>query len=106
MSNAKAPLGPAGDLAIQERNDVRKPRKYKVLLHNDDFTTMEFVVRVLTRFFGKDETEANQIMFTVHRSGLAVCAVYSREIAETKVVQVTDFARAHGFPLKCTMEPE
>jgi ATP-dependent Clp protease adaptor protein ClpS len=106
MSDPKAPQGPKGDLATKERQSTKKPRTYKVLLHNDDFTTMEFVVQVLVKFFRKNETEATQIMLTVHHAGMAVCGVYPFEVAETKVQQVTDYAREHGYPLKCTMEPE
>ena len=98
--------GAEGDVATKERSSVKKPRKYKVLLHNDDFTTQDFVVRVLVKFFRKTETEATQIMLTVHHSGVGLAGVYPHEVAETKVVQVNDYAREHSFPLKCTMEPE
>jgi len=78
---------------------------YKVLLHNDDYTTMEFVVEVLMRFFHLDEPRAYQVMMSVHRTGLGVAGVFTREVAETKVAQVTTYARHHEHPLKCTMEP-
>ncbi len=79
---------------------------YKVLLLNDDYTPMEFVVVVLMRFFGMDEQRATTVMLHVHRRGVGVCGVYSYEVAETKVGQVTDFARRNEHPLQCTMEKE
>jgi len=95
-----------GQTAVKDRNETEKPRLYKVLLHNDDFTTMEFVVDVLVRFFHKDEAEATHLMLYVHHKGRAVAGVYTRDIAETKVVQVTDYAQSHGYPLLTTCEPE
>lgn len=85
---------------------VRPPSLYKVLLHNDDYTTMEFVVEVLRRVFKKSFEEATMIMLNVHRSGMGVCGVFTYEIAETKVDMVSALARERGFPLKCTMERE
>ena len=82
------------------------PPLYKVLLLNDDYTPMEFVVHVLERFFGLNHAQAFEIMLTVHKKGLAVVGVFSHEIAETKVGQVMDFARRHQHPLQCTMEKE
>ena len=82
------------------------PRLYKVIFHNDDYTTQEFVVEVLRVFFHKTDTEATFIMLTVHRKGSGVAGVYTRDIAETKVQQVTDFAREQGMPLLLTAEPE
>ena len=79
---------------------------YKVLLLNDDYTPMEFVVVVLMRFFGMDEQRATTVMLHVHRRGVGVCGVYSYEVAETTVGQVTDFARRNEHPLQCTMEKE
>ena len=91
-----------------KQNTVQKefvpPRKYQVILHNDDKTTTDFVVDVLMRFFGHDEASATKIMLTVHNKGKGVCGVYSAEIAETKVHQVITYAKKHKFPLKCTME--
>ncbi|MEW5848155.1 MAG: ATP-dependent Clp protease adapter ClpS [Myxococcota bacterium] len=95
-----------GDVATKERTRLKKPRNYKVLLHNDDFTTQEFVVLVLMRFFRKTQTEATQIMLQVHHEGVGVCGVFTHEVAELKVAQVSEFARDNGYPLKCTMEPE
>lgn len=94
------------DIAVKDRAEARRPRLYRVLLHNDDFTTMEFVVEVLMEFFRKSRAEATQIMLHVHSRGRGVCGVFAREIAETKVVQVTDRARENGHPLLCTMEPD
>lgn len=79
---------------------------YKVLLLNDDYTPMEFVVHVLERFFSKSHEEATQIMLHVHRKGVGVCGVYPYEIAETKVTQVIDLARKHQHPLQCTLEKD
>ena len=89
----------------ERRQKVQKPPMYKVLLHNDDYTTMEFVVAVLMRFFHMDEPRAHQIMMNVHQRGVGVAGVYTYEVAETKVVQVHEFARQREHPLKCTMEP-
>lgn len=95
----------AGAGVVTERK-VRsaRPNLYKVLLHNDDFTPMEFVIECLERFFGKTHAQATEIMLTVHYKGLAVCGVYPHEVAETKVAHVTEAAREKEFPLQCTME--
>jgi ATP-dependent Clp protease adaptor protein ClpS len=95
-----------GDVALERRQKTAKPRKYKVVLHNDHYTTMEFVIVVLVRFFRKSETEATHVMLTVHHKGKGVAGVYSRDVAETKIHEVTEFSVAHGHPLKLTMEPE
>jgi len=84
--------------------DLQEPPRYKVLLHNDDYTTMEFVVHVLKSVFGKSEPEAVQIMLHVHRNGIGVCGIFTAEVAETKVAKVRNMARSEGYPLKCTME--
>ena len=94
------------DLAVKTREKTKRPPMYKVLLLNDDFTPMEFVVMVLERFFGMDSGQAFEIMLKVHKKGLAVVGVYSAEIAETKVNQVMQAAREHQHPLQCTMEKE
>ncbi|MCZ7675100.1 MAG: ATP-dependent Clp protease adapter ClpS [Roseovarius sp.] len=91
---------------VETRTRTRRPPLYKVLLLNDDFTPMEFVVAVLERFFGMNHAQAFEVMLTVHKRGLAVVGVFSHEIAETKVAQVMDFARRHEHPLQCTMEKE
>ena len=85
---------------------MKKPRLYKVLLHNDDYTTMEFVIHVLIEVFRKSETEATQIMLHVHTKGSGVCGVYTYDLAQTKVHQVTQLSRQNEMPLKCTMEAE
>jgi ATP-dependent Clp protease adaptor protein ClpS len=95
-----------GSVDTRERPAVQKARRFKVLFHNDDYTTMEFVVLVLVRFFRKTETEATQIMLSVHHKGYGVAGIYPRDVAETKVSQVGDFAREHGMPLLVTCEPE
>jgi ATP-dependent Clp protease adaptor protein ClpS len=93
------------EVATDQRARTKKPRQYKVVLHNDNYTTMEFVVLVLMRFFRKSETEATHIMLTVHHRGAGVAGVYSKDVAETKVEQVTSFAQESGMPLKLTAEP-
>ena len=95
-----------GDVATVQRPDVDKPRRYRVILHNDDYTTMEFVVLILMRFFHKSEPEATHIMLSVHHKGHGVCGYYPRDIAETKVAEVLDFAQEEGMPLRLTAEPE
>ena len=85
---------------------TKRPPLYKVLLLNDDYTPMEFVVAILERFFHMSHAQAFEIMLTVHKKGVAVVGVFSHEIAETKVAQVMDFARRHQHPLQCTMEKE
>ncbi len=92
-------------LAVDEaKPKLKPPRKYKVILLNDDYTPMEFVVQILARFFSMDQEKATQIMLMVHTKGQAVCGEYSYQIAETKVEQVNDYSRQHQHPLLCTME--
>ena len=93
-------------LMLKTRPKTKKPAMYKVLLLNDDFTPMEFVVHVLEKFFNKNRQEATDIMLHVHRRGVGICGVFTHEVAETKVAQVMDFARANEQPLQCTMEKE
>ena len=95
-----------GDVSVERKAKLEKTRRFKVLLHNDDYTTMEFVVLVLMNFFHRSETDATHIMLSVHHTGHGVAGIYTRDIAETKVAQVTDFAREHGMPLLLTAEPE
>ncbi|HUI25351.1 MAG TPA: ATP-dependent Clp protease adapter ClpS [Candidatus Kryptonia bacterium] len=91
-------------VVTETEKKLEKPKLYKVLLHNDDYTTMEFVVQVLQAVFHKPLAEATQIMLHVHKKGIGVCGVYTYEVAETKVAQVLGLAKAHEFPLQCTME--
>lgn len=93
-----------GAIVTERQVKTKPPSLYKVILHNDDYTPMEFVVMVLERFFNKDQTGATEIMLNVHTKGYGVCGVYPYEIAETKVAQVMECAREHEHPLQCTME--
>lgn len=93
-------------VVLATRPKTKRPPLYKVLLLNDDYTPMEFVVAVLERFFNMSSAQSFEIMLTVHKKGVAVVGVFSHEIAETKVAQVMDFARRHEHPLQCTMERE
>ncbi|MEE9250604.1 MAG: ATP-dependent Clp protease adapter ClpS [Alphaproteobacteria bacterium] len=98
--------GPATGVITKAKPKTKKPSMYKVVLLNDDYTPMEFVVAVLERFFSKRHEEATQIMLHVHRRGVGVCGIYPYEIAETKVTQVIDFARRNQHPLQCTLEKD
>lgn len=100
--------GPDDDTGVvtKTRTRTERPPLYKVLILNDDYTPMEFVVHVLERFFGLTHAQAFELMLIVHKKGLAVVGVFSFEVAETKVGQVMDFARRHQHPLQCTMEKE
>jgi ATP-dependent Clp protease adaptor protein ClpS len=97
---------PGVGTVVKARPKTKKPSMYRVLLLNDDYTPMEFVVHVLERFFNKSREAATEIMLHVHHRGVGVCGVYTYEVAETKVSQVIDFARRHQHPLQCTMEKE
>ena len=99
-------LGSGTGVVTSTKVKTKKPSMYKVLLLNDDYTPMEFVVHVLERIFRKNQEEATQIMLHVHRRGVGICGVYTFDVAETKVVQVVDFARKHHHPLQCTMEKD
>lgn len=92
-------------VAIEDRVKVKKPSMYKVLLHNDDYTTMEFVIHVLQKFFTKNYDEAYAIMLKVHHDGLGICGIYTHEVAESKSSKVNKYSRGKGHPLKCTFEP-
>ncbi len=96
--------GPQTGVVVKTRPRTKKPAMYKVLMLNDDYTPMEFVVDVLQRIFGMDRVKATRVMLEVHTKGKCVCGVYTFEIAETKVAQVTAYARQHQHPLLCTME--
>jgi ATP-dependent Clp protease adaptor protein ClpS len=102
MSHPREQELPDSGVGVEE--EVREPRLYKVLLHNDDYTTMEFVIKVLVVVFYKQENEATQIMLSVHEKGVGVCGEYTSEVAEVKVSLVHRLARENGYPLKCSME--
>ena len=95
-----------GELLERTKQETKKPELYRVLLINDDYTTMDFVVEVLESIFHKQPAEAFRIMMAVHTQGKGLCGVYPHEVAETKVAAVIELARANGFPLLATMEPE
>ena len=93
------------DFATEEaKPEVKRPPLFKVILLNDDFTPMDFVVQVLEAFFAMDRESATQVMLTIHTRGMGVCGIFTKDIAETKVAQVNQFSREHQHPLKCTME--
>ncbi|MAP93744.1 MAG: ATP-dependent Clp protease adapter ClpS [Ponticaulis sp.] len=94
------------NIATQTRAKTKRPSMYRVLLLNDDYTPMEFVVYVLESYFNKSREQATQIMLHVHNHGVGVCGVFTYEVAETKVAQVLDLARRNEHPLQCTMEKE
>jgi ATP-dependent Clp protease adaptor protein ClpS len=98
--------GSGTGIATKTRAKTKKPSMYKVLMLNDDYTPMEFVIAVLERFFSKQHEEAVQIMLHVHQKGVGICGVFTYEVAETKVTQVMDYARKHQHPLQCTLEKE
>ncbi|HPK46026.1 MAG TPA: ATP-dependent Clp protease adapter ClpS [Spirochaetota bacterium] len=93
-----------GDIQIKRDVKLAKPRMYKVILHNDHYTTMDFVVEVLVTIFHKNNMEATELMLQVHRNGFGICGVYTYDIAQTKAGQVHTLARQREFPLKCTVE--
>ena len=95
-----------GGTALEERQKTKRPERFKVILFNDDYTRMEFVVAILEQVFGKGPAEATQIMLNIHRSGQGVAGVYVLEVAETKVAAVHRAAEENGFPLRAGMEPE
>ena len=100
--------GGTGDtgIATKTRTKTKKPSMYKVLMLNDDYTPMEFVVMVIEQFFSKSHDEAIQIMLHVHQKGVGICGVFTYEVAETKVTQVMDYARKNQHPLQCTLEKD
>ncbi|WP_225908090.1 ATP-dependent Clp protease adapter ClpS [Hyphomonas sp. WL0036] len=98
--------GTGFDLATETRIKTKKPSLYRVLLLNDDYTPMEFVVFILERFFNRSREQATRIMLHVHQKGVGLCGVYTFEVAETKVAQVLDLARRHEHPLQCVMEKD
>lgn len=105
MKKHRQPQIPDDGLALQEaKPKLKRPPLYKVILLNDDYTPMDFVVYVLQKFFGMDHDKATQVMLHVHTRGVGVCGIFNRDIAETKVAMVNQFSREHQHPLKCTME--
>ncbi len=98
--------GPSTSVVTRTRPKTKKPSLWKVLLLNDDYTPMEFVVYVLERFFNKNQEDATRIMLHVHQKGIGICGIFPYEVAETKVTQVIDFSRQNEHPLQCTMEKE
>ncbi|HJR56098.1 MAG TPA: ATP-dependent Clp protease adapter ClpS [Rhizomicrobium sp.] len=98
--------GTGTGIVAKTRPKTKKPSLYKVLLLNDDYTPMEFVVHILEKIFAKTREEAVEVMLHVHRHGVGVCGLFTFEVAETKVTQVIEFARRHQHPLQCTMEKE
>lgn len=98
------PGGPGTSVITKTRTQTKRPSLYRVLLLNDDYTPMEFVVHILQKFFNKNADDATRIMLHVHQHGVGECGVYTYEVAETKVTQVMDFARKHQHPLQCVME--
>lgn len=95
-----------GSVATVTKPKVKKPSMYKVVMLNDDYTTMDFVVHILRQFFQKTAEEANKIMLQIHNGGKGICGLYPYDIAQTKVVQVTDYAKKNDMPLKCVVEKE
>ena len=111
MANPKQPQRPEGQdhddagVLLAPRQKVKRPTLHNVILHNDDYTTQELVVEVLRQFFHKTDAQAQTIMLTVHTKGQGVAGTYTKDLAESKVAQVTDYARTNGAPLKLTVEP-
>ncbi len=106
MSDRSKDTSKKRGVAVKERTHTKRPKMYRVLFHNDDYTTMDFVVLVLRQFFDLDRTEATRVMLMVHHSGSGVAGCYAYEVAETKIHQASEFSRAHDFPLRITMEPD
>ena len=108
MSDRKSGGGPAGDEQVltRKKRKVARPKRWKVLLHNDDYTTMDFVVEVLVQHFKKSQAEAMHVMLQVHQKGVGTAGIYPRDVAETKVSDVMGEARAQNMPLQVSAEPE
>ena len=106
MSRKSNDEGTSTNIIVKAKPKTKKPSMYKVLMLNDDYTPMDFVVHVLEQFFGMTREEATRIMLHVHRRGVGICGVFTYEVAETKVAQVVDYARQHQHPLQCTLERE
>ena len=106
MPRRKRQQEPGIAVATKPKEKLQKPPLHRVLLHNDDYTTMEFVVWVLMTVFHHDETTAAKIMLHVHKNGIGVAGIYARDIAETRIARVESLARSHEYPLRCSMEEE
>ncbi len=105
ISNTKQQDGQDGGLALEEaKPKLKKPPMYKVVLMNDDYTPMDFVISILEGFFGMNRERAIKVMLNVHNNGKGICGIFGRDIAETKVAQVNDYSRTHDHPLMCAME--
>ncbi len=98
--------GGGTETVLDRKPKTKRPKMYRVLLHNDDYTTMEFVIWILQSVFHKSSGEATHLMLTIHHKGMGVAGVYQRDLAETKVKQVSDLAQEHGMPLMCSSEPD
>ena len=105
-NRSNAPGGPATSVITKVKPKTKRPNLYRVLLLNDDYTPMEFVIDVLQNIFQKNREEATKIMLHVHQKGVGICGVYTYEVAETKVTQTVDYARKNQHPLQCTLEKE
>ncbi len=105
MNNVERSEPDVGVLLDQTEPQLKKPQMYQVLIYNDDFTPMDFVVEILCAFFMKSKAKANEIMIRVHCTGKAVCGVYTKNVAETKVSQVRVYSKQHEYPLRCDMLP-
>ncbi len=108
MSNGDKKVGtpPSTDVIVKSRPKTKTPSMYKVLMLNDDYTPMEFVVYVLEKFFGMNRSDATRIMLHVHQRGVGICGVFTYEVAESKVNSVVDYSRRHQHPLQCTLEKD
>ena len=102
MGNEKS--GAPG-IAVAEKIEVKEPKMYQVMLHNDDYTTMEFVIHVMMKFFKKTYDESHSIMLKIHHDGFAICGIYTFEVAESKSSKVNRYSKGKGHPLKCSIEP-
>ena len=107
-TNRPDEVGPdrGAETVLERKPKTKKPRLFRVILHNDDYSTMEFVIWVLQKIFRKSESEATHLMLTIHHKGSGIAGLFTRDIAETKVAQVGDLAKEHGMPLLCTCEPD
>lgn len=107
MMGANNNDGQPGDpeIAVAEKTKIEEPKMYKVVLHNDDYTSMEFVIHVLMKFFGKSYDDAHAVMLRVHNDGVGICGIYTFEVAESKSAKVNRYSRGKGHPLKSSIEP-